>query len=106
MSQKFSDFEVVSQIIVVLFLKLPVLLYKLLILHLLFCQSNLLSLSTAYWIKDQLASSPALCRITASTVTYSASMTNCVADRPGVAAVGSTMTAACLQAIRGFTLNA
>ena len=47
MSQEFSDFEVVSQIIVVLFLKLPILLYKLLVLHLLLCQSNLLSLSTA-----------------------------------------------------------
>ena len=100
MPQEFSDFEVVFQAVVVLLLKLPVLLYKLMVLHLLLCQSNLLSLSTAYSFTISFASPPTLSRVNNTTVAYSASITNCVADKPGVAAVGSTITAICVPALR------
>ena len=47
MPQELCDFKVVSQADVILVLELSVVLQEVLILHLLFCQSNLLPLCTA-----------------------------------------------------------
>lgn len=90
--QEFRDFEVVSQAVVVLVLKLPVLLYQILVLHLLLCQRSLLSLSTAYHSQGVACINTHV--VVDNEAAYSASITNCVADRPGVAAVGSAIVAA------------
>lgn len=79
--QELRDFEVVSQAVVVLVLKLPVLLYQLLVLHLLVCQCNLLSLSTAYYSQEFVCSNSHIVADNETQLTPQASQTVWLTDQ-------------------------